>query len=77
MDSVQYELVSETGQEVQVGARLLCRGVQQQGPGCQVTVEQSKKLIIHNSFLSLELFIDAKTYQPGRRHLRIHSEVNL
>ena len=39
MDSVQYELVSETGQEVQVGARLLCRGVQQQGPGCQVTVE--------------------------------------
>ena len=51
MDSVQYELVGETGQEVQAGARLLCRGVQQQGPGCQV------KIIL--SSLSLELFADA------------------
>ena len=36
MDSIQHELVGEAGQEVQIGSRLLCRGVQQQGPGCQV-----------------------------------------
>ena len=40
MDGVQYELVGEAGQAVQVGAWLLCRGVQQQGPGCQVISKQ-------------------------------------
>ena len=69
MDSVQYELVGETGQEVQACPWILCRGVQQQGPGCQV------KVIL--SCLPLELFADTKTCQPGRRHLGIHSEVNL
>ena len=39
MDSVQYELVSAAGQEVPVGTRLICRGVQQQGPGCQVALD--------------------------------------
>ena len=33
MDSVQYELVGEAGQEVPVGTWILCGGVQQQGPG--------------------------------------------
>ena len=39
MDGLQYELVSEAGQEVPVGTRLICRGVQQQGPGCQVALD--------------------------------------
>ena len=51
MDSVQYELVGETGQEVQACPWILYRGVQQQGPGCQV------KIIL--SSLSLELYADA------------------
>ena len=41
MDSIQHELVGEAGQEVQIGSWLLCRGVQQQGPGGQVGLGHS------------------------------------
>ena len=50
MDSVQYELVGEAGQEVPVGTWILCGGVQQQGPGCQVALQGIGSIIWSNIF---------------------------
>ena len=61
MDSVQYELVGEAGQEVQACPWLLCRGVQQQGSGCQVTVidsvHQKKKSLSRIRLLNFLLML--------------------